>query len=133
MLLLRNYQSHEETMRILNRKYKIAQMKCKERKIKREIRRLSFPFRFTIQFNKFIVLLSIATIVSYTVAAVFLQKYTMTELSPTLTTCVYAFFGTDLIGLSGIKICDTRSAGQETDIHENNIPFSLSEDEETLP
>ena len=32
----------------------------------------------------------------------------MMELSPTLTTCVYAFFGTELIGLAGIKICDTK-------------------------
>lgn len=38
----------------------------------------------------------------------------MMELSPTLTTCVYAFFGTELIGIAGIKICDTKFTNQES-------------------
>ena len=83
-------------------------MKCDERKLKLDILKLYLPFRLKLKFNKLIVLLSIVAIIAYTVAAILLQKYTMMELSPTLTTCVYAFFGTELIGLAGIKICDTK-------------------------
>lgn len=121
MFFMKKYKSHEETMRELKRKYKIAEMKCEERKLKREIIRLSLPFRLTIKFNKFIVLLSIATIISYTIAAIFLQRYTLGEISPTLTTCVFAFFGTELIGLASIKICDTRFTDHEgsTDCGDN--------------
>ncbi len=104
----RYYQTHDETIEVLERKKRIAEMKCEERQLKLEILKLRFPFRFKPKFNKIIVSLSIVAIISYTVAAILLQKNTMTELSPTLTTCVYAFFGTELLGLAGIKMCDTR-------------------------
>lgn len=108
MLFYKKYKTHDEIMYALERKYRIAEMKREERNIRLEIMKLSFPFRLTIKFNKLIVLLSIAAVLSYTVAAVLLQKYTMMELSPTLTTCVYAFFGTELLGLAGIKMYDTK-------------------------
>ena len=107
-MIFTQYKTHDETIKILERKLKIAEMKRKERNLKRQILKTYFPFCLTVKFNKLIVLLSIITIISYTVAAILLQKCTMTELSPTLTTCVYAFFGTELIGLAGIKICDTK-------------------------
>lgn len=78
-------------MRELERKLQIAEMKCEERNLKYKIFRSYLPFQLTLKFNKLIVLLSIVAIISYTVAAILLQKYTMTELSPTLTTCVYGF------------------------------------------
>ena len=52
-------------------------------------------------------------------SAILLQKYTMTELSPTLTTCVYGFFGTELLGLAGIKIFDTKYQQIEGNVTEN--------------
>ncbi len=116
----RYYQTHDETIEVLERKKRIAEMKCEERQLKLEILKLRFPFRFKPKFNKIIVSLSIVAIISYTVAAIFLQKNTMTELSPTLTTCVYAFFGTELLGLAGIKMCDTRFTQYEpSNISEN--------------
>ena len=108
MIFKRYYQTHEETITDLERKKRIAEMKCDELKLKLDILKLYLPFRLKLKFNKLIVLLSIVAIIAYTVAAILLQKYTMMELSPTLTTCVYAFFGTELIGLAGIKICDTK-------------------------
>ena len=108
MIFKRYYQTHNETIAELERKKRIAEMKCDERKLKLDILKLYLPFRLKLKFNKLIVLLSIVAIIAYTVAAILLQKYTMMELSPTLTTCVYAFFGTELIGLAGIKICDTK-------------------------
>lgn len=105
MKLKRKQKTHDEKMRELAAKYKIAKQKRNERRLKYEIIKMSLSFRLTLKFNKLIVLLSIVAIISYTVAAIFLQKYTMTELSPTLTTYVYSFFGTELLGLAGIKIC----------------------------
>ncbi len=118
----RYYQTHDETIEELERKKRIAEMKCEERQLKLEILKLRFPFRFKPKFNKIIVSLSIVAIISYTVAAILLQKNTMTELSPTLTTCVYAFFGTELLGLAGIKMCDTKF----TQCEPNNISENIN-------
>lgn len=106
-------------MQELAAKYKVAKQKRNERKLKYEIIKMSLPFRLTLKFNKLIVLLSIVAIISYTIAAILLQKYTMTELSPTLTTCVYGFFGTELLGLAGIKIFDTKYQQIERNVTEN--------------
>ena len=119
--LKRKQKTHDEKIKELAIKYKIAKQKRNERKIKYEIIKLYLPFRLTLKFNKLIVLLSIVAIISYTIAAILLQKYTMTELSPTLTTCVYGFFGTELLGLAGIKIFDTKYQQIESNSAENII------------
>lgn len=111
--------SHETIIKELEDKQKIAEMKYEERKLKFQILKLYLPFHFNLKFNKIIVLLSIAAIILYTIAAILLQKYTMTELSPTLTTCVYGFFGTELLGLAGIKIFDTKYQQIESNITGN--------------
>ena len=121
--------THEQKMRELAVKYKIAKQKRNERRLKYEIIKMSLPFRITLKFNKLIVLLSIVAIISYTVAAILLQKYTLIELSPTLTTCVYAFFGTELLGLAGIKMCDTRFVSQGNNTDYNDIDSSQFNDE----
>lgn len=107
MLRIRKqYLTHDQVIERLERKKRIAEMKYKERQLKTEIFKMYCPFKF--KFNKFIVIFCIAAIIAYTIAAILLQKYTYMELSPTLTTCVFTFFGTELIGLVGIKICDTK-------------------------
>ena len=121
MIFKRYYQTHDETITELERKKRIAEMKCEERKLKLEILKLRFPFRIKPKFNKVIVSLSIVAIIAYTVAAILLQKYIMMELSPTLTTCVYGFFGTELLGLAGIKIFDTKYQQIESNVTENII------------
>lgn len=119
MKLKRKQKTHEQKMQELAAKYQVAKQKQNERRLKYEIIKMSLPFRLTLKFNKLIVLLSIVAIISYTVAAILLQKYTMTELSPTLTTCVYGFFGTELLGLAGIKIFDTKYQQIESNVTEN--------------
>lgn len=119
MLFRTKQKTHERTMRELKQKLQIAEMKCEERNLKYKILKSYFPFYIKMKFNKLIVLLSIVAIISYTVAAILLQKYTMTELSPTLTTCVYGFFGTELLGLAGIKIFDTKYQQIESNVTEN--------------
>lgn len=121
MLLRTRQKSHERTMHQLDQRLRIAEMKREEWKIKYEIFKSYLPIRLKIKFNKLIVLLSIVAIISYTIAAILLQKYTMTELSPTLTTCVYGFFGTELLGLAGIKIFDTKYQQIESKVTENII------------
>ena len=121
MKLKRKQKTHDEKIKELAIKYKIAKQKRNERKIKYEIIKLYLPFRLTLKFNKLIVLLSIVAIIAYTIAAIWLQKYTMTELSPTLATCVYGFFGTELLGLAGIKIFDTKYQQIESNSAENII------------
>lgn len=119
MKLKQKRKTHEQKMRELTIRYKIANQKRNERILRYEIIKMSLPFRITLKFNKLIVLLSIVAIIAYTVAAILLQKYTMTELSPTLTTCVYSFFGTELLGLAGIKIFDTKYQQIENNVTEN--------------
>ena len=121
MILRIQQKSHERTMKELGRKLQIAEMKHEEWEIKYEIFKSYLPFRLKLKFNKLIVLLSIVAIIAYTVAAILLQKYTMTELSPTLTTCVYGFFGTELLGLAGIKIFDTKYQQIESAVTENIV------------
>lgn len=121
MKLKRKQKTHDEKMQELALKYKLTKQKRNERILRCEIIKMSLPFRITLKFNKLIVLLSIVAIIAYTVAAILLQKYTMTELSPTLTTCVYGFFGTELLGLAGIKIFDTKYQQIESNITENII------------
>lgn len=120
MKLKRKQKTHEQKMRELALKYKLAKQKRNERILRYEIIKMSLPFRITLKFNKLIVLLSIVAIILYTVAAILLQKYTMTELSPTLTTCVYTFFGTELLSLAGIKIYDTKYSQVYSDIGMSN-------------
>lgn len=107
--------SYEKRIKVLERKKRIAEMKLKERKLKVEIFKLYFPFKFNIKFNKIIVVLSIFSIISYVISAIFLQKYTSMELSPTLTTCVFAFFGTELLSLAGIKLMDTKCGNNDVE------------------
>lgn len=119
MKLKRRQKTHEQKMRELAIKYKIANQKQNERILRYQIIKMSLPFRITLKFNKLIVLLSIVAIIAYTVAAILLQKCIMMELSPTLTTCVYGFFGTELLGLAGIKIFDTKYQQIESNVTEN--------------
>lgn len=119
MLFRTKQKSHERTMRQLEQRLQVAKMKCEERNLKYKIFKLYLPFHIKLKFNKLIVLVSIVAIISYTVAAILLQKYTLVELSPTLTTCVYGFFGTELLGLAGIKIFDTKYQQIESNIAEN--------------
>ena len=128
MIFKRYYKTHDETIAELERKRKIVEMKCEERQLKLEIIKMRFPFHIKPKFNKVIVSLSIVAIILYTIAAILLQKYIMMELSPTLTTCVYAFFGTELLGLAGIKIYDTKY----TQCEPSNISENIENDQDAV-
>lgn len=65
------------------------------------------PPRKKIKYSKILIPIIILAIVGYTVANFILQSNGFGEMSPTLTTCYFGFFGIDLITLCGIKITDT--------------------------
>lgn len=101
-------EKYKSRLNKLREKEKIAKIKYLENQMRREIFKLRFPFLFNLKFNKIIVMLCILSIMTYTIAAIIIQKFTLMEISPTLTTCVYGFFGTELIGLAGIRIFDKK-------------------------
>lgn len=59
-----------------------------------------------IKFSKKIVVFCIIFVILYTIAQTYLSYVLGIELSPTLTTCVYAFFGTELAASAVIRIFD---------------------------
>lgn len=71
----------------------------------------------TIKFSKKIVGFCIGFIVLFTIVSTYLNYRVGIELSPTLTTCVYAFFGTELASTALIRIFDKSDA---TDMQNND-------------
>lgn len=69
-----------------------------------------------IDFLKLCVVFSIFIIIIYTTVSVILNYLTQIELSPTLTTCVYGFFGTEIVSTALIRIFEKRSKNNEEDL-----------------
>lgn len=53
--------------------------------------------------SKVMLVFIVLAIVLYTIADFVLQYFTSIEVSPTLTTCWFAFWGTEIIALAAIK------------------------------
>lgn len=58
------------------------------------------------KFSKRIVKFSIGTVLLYTIVAIVYQFITHEALDSTLTTCVYTFFGGEMLALAGIKVSE---------------------------
>lgn len=58
------------------------------------------------KFSRKIVIFCISFIVAYTVLQIYMNYELSIELSPTLTTCVYSFFGTELALTAVLRIFD---------------------------
>lgn len=67
---------------------------------------MSNPERNSLKFSKCIVVSCIAFIVFYTLLQIYLNYTLSVEVSPTLTTCVFAFFGTELASTALIRVFD---------------------------
>ena len=59
-----------------------------------------------IKFSKKVVFFCIGFIAIYTIVQNYLNYRLEIELSPTLTTCVYAFFGTELAATAIVRVFD---------------------------
>lgn len=62
------------------------------------------------KFCKNVVIFCIGFIVLYTIVQIALSFLLQIELSPTLTTCVYAFFGTELVSNAFIRVMKEKYA-----------------------
>lgn len=59
-------------------------------------------------------------IILYTAATFVLQYFTSVEISPTLTTAWFAFWGTELVALAAIKTSKLKHGEQKEEIEEEN-------------
>lgn len=127
-----NYQKkHEKNMRILTRKLEIANMRKEERILRGKIFKTYLPSfsiaKLNVKFTKLSVIISFVAVCTYTTASILLQKYTSVEVSPTLTTAVFAFFGTELVAIATIKNKETRY-GNSYENTEDKITEHMNED-----
>ena len=102
-------EEHNRTMKRLQNKKEIAELKYAERQLKFEILKTYFPFLSTkLSFSKKAVIISLVAPAIYTVAAFLLQKNTSIEISPSLTVAFFALYGTELFNASRIKMNEDR-------------------------
>ena len=59
--------------------------------------------------SNIVLAVSITAIVIYTIASFAIQYFTGVEISSTLTTCFFSFFGGEMLIIGGIKISKVRS------------------------
>ena len=77
------------------------------------------------RFSKLIIILSVLLILTYTIVSIILQFVAEVEVSATLTTCFYSFFGIEMLCLAGIKSRKVRydytyEENQEREVEEND-------------
>ena len=68
--------------------------------------------------NVMLVLIVIA-IVGYVVAGFALQQHTGIEISPTITTCWFTFWGAEIVALAGIKMSKIKNENYTVEIDES--------------
>ena len=61
-----------------------------------------------------------AMIILYTIADFVLQYFVQVEVSPTLTTAWFAFWGTELVALAAIKTSKLKHGEQKEEVEEEN-------------
>lgn len=67
------------------------------------------------QVSKIMLVFIVIAIVLYTVADFVLQYFTSIEVSPTLTTCWFAFWGTEIVALAVIKTSKVKHQQENKD------------------
>lgn len=84
-----------------------------------------------LKFSKKIIVFCLIFISLYTIVQVFLSYILTIELSPTLTTCVYAFFGTELAACAVIRIFDKEDKKEKDSSDEDSEESDPQESEES--
>ena len=72
-------------------------------------------------FSDYVVFVSLTAVVLYTITAFVLQFLRNVEVSPTLTTCFYSFFGVELISLATIKHAKVKNSNTESEVNNRGI------------
>lgn len=78
-----------------------------------------YPHRRGAKVSNLMLVIIVLMVTLYTVASFVLQFFTAVEISSTLTTCFYAFWGTELAMLAGIK---TSKILKKHDKDEEDLP-----------
>lgn len=109
---------------------KLFKLKLKRRKRRYERYRREYllnkayeqylPERKKRKVSNILLVVVVMAITIYTIASFWLTYVTGATIDPTLTTCFYAFWGSELFLLAGIKISKVRS---------NNTPYEVVSDE----
>ena len=89
----------EETKAEFNKKYNYPEPKPKRKRRRKK------------HFADYVVFISLSAVAIYTTVAFILQFSGQGEVSPTLTTCFYSFFGVEMINLALIKHGKTKYTG----------------------
>ncbi len=63
----------------------------------------------------------VLAIVGYVIADFMLQYHTSVEISPTITTCWFAFWGSEILALAGIKISKVFKEKHSEDVYEEEV------------
>lgn len=77
--------------------------------------------------SKVMLVFIVIAIVLYTIADFVLQYFTSVEVSPTLTTCWFAFWGTEIVALAVIK---TSKVKHQTDTKDTSNTDTIINEEE---
>lgn len=84
------------------------------------------------QYSKIIVVLCITSIWIYAIASFVVQCVSGTEISSTLTTCFFTFFGIEILSLAGIKRIKTKNIKYDDTTSTQDNYDSLMEEIEEL-
>ena len=72
--------------------------------------------------SNLVLVAAVVAVVGYGITATVVQVMTGAELSPTLTTAWFSFWGVEIIALAAIKNCKTRHcAGETEDVNDKDI------------
>lgn len=89
------------------RKLEKMRMKGERQKAKIEVESKYaeyYPHREGAKVSNVMLVIIVAIVLAYTIASFVLQFHTAVEISPTLTTCVFAFVSVELVSLAGIRV-----------------------------
>ena len=93
----------EKFKRKLRKIRRQGEMYKKEKEI-RELYAEYWPDRKEKKTSTIMLIIIVASIIFYTIGAFYIQYRTGVEISSTLTTCWFSFWGVEIIALTGIKI-----------------------------
>ena len=79
-----------------------------------------YPHKNGTKVSNVMLVVVVTMILAYTMASFVLQFYTSVEISSTLTTCFFSFWGAEVLALAGIKISKRRKEHVDENNEEDN-------------
>lgn len=104
--------------RRFQRKLEKMRMKGERQKAKVEVESKYaeyYPHREGAKVSNVMLAIIVVIVLAYTIASFVLQFCTTVEISPTLTTCIFAFVSVELVSLAGIRVSKIRKDSKDKD------------------